>query len=200
METDVKEWLDKNGMAFLRNIGIKEGQIVLDFGCSVGHYAIPAAKVVGKKGKVYAVDNDIKSLNELMEIAKREDLKNIVTMHTQSVELKINLKNESVDVILLYDILHYMDVMERNKIYNEFYRVLKNDALLSVYPKHNKLDEPLWNLSDMQLEDVIKEIESAKFNFEGQFYKKLIHDDNYNMGYILNFTKSKKGDGCDRSI
>jgi len=192
METDVKEWLRESGIIFLKNIGIKEGQVVLDFGCSVGHYAIPAANVVGEKGKVYAVDNDKKSLNEMMEIATRENIKNIVPMYTQSAELKINLNDESVDVILLYDILHYMDVMERNKIYNESYRVLKNDALFSVYPKHNKLDEPLWNLSDMQLEGIIKEIEGAKFNFEGQFYKKLIHDNNYNSGYILSFTKKQK--------
>ncbi len=189
MEKDVKEWLKESGIIFLKNIGIKKGKVILDFGCSVGHYAIPAAKLVGEKSKVYAVDNDIKSLNELMEIAKRENIENIVPMHAQSTELKINLKDESVDVILLYDILHYMDVIQRNKIYNESYRILKNDALLSVYPKHNKLDEPLWNLFDVRLEDVIKEIESAKFNFEGQFYKKLIHDDKYNMGYILNFTK-----------
>lgn len=189
MEADVKGWLKEVGKIFLKYIGIKEGHVVLDFGCSVGHYTIPAAKVVGKKGKVYAVDNDIESLNELMGIAKREGLKNIAPMHSQSAKLKISLKDESVDVVLLYDILHYMDITERNKIYNESYRVLKTDAILSVYPKHNKLDEPLWNLSDMQLEDVIKEIESVKFHFEGKFYKKLIHDDSYNMGYILNFTK-----------
>jgi len=189
MEADVKEWLKKKGMIFLKNISIKEGQVVVDFGCRVGHYTIPAAKVVGEKGKVYAVDKDIESLNELMCTAKTKSLKNIVPIHSQSAELKINLKDEAVDVVLLYDILHYMDVTERNKIYKESYRVLKTDALLSVYPKHNKLDEPLLNLSDMQLEDVVKEIESAKFHFEGKFYKKLIHDNNYNMGYILTFTK-----------
>jgi len=189
MEVDVKGWLKEVGKVFLKDIGIEERQVVLDFGCNVGHYTIPAAKVVGEKGKVYAVDNDIKSLNELMQTAEIEGLKNIVSMHSHSAELKINLKDKSVDVVLLYDILHYMNVTERNKIYNESYRVLKTDALLSVYPKHNKLDEPLWNLSDMQLEDVIKEIESAKFHFDGKFYKKLIHDNNYNMGYILTFTK-----------
>ena len=191
METDVKEWLRENGIIFLKNTGIKEGQVILDFGCGVGHYTIPAAKVVGEKGKVYAADNDIKSLNELMGTAKRENLNNIVPMHSQT-KLKINLTDESVDVVLFYDVLHYMDVTERNKIYNESRRILKTSALLSVYPKHNKLDEPLSNLSDMQSEDIIKEIESAKFHFEGKSYKKLIHDNNYNMGYILNFRKSKE--------
>ena len=176
MELDVKEWLKDKGKVFLKNIGIKEGQVILDYGCNVGHYTIPAADVVGNEGKIYAVDKDIESLNELMRTAKTKGLKNIVPIHDQSEELRIDLKNECIDAVLLYDVLHYMNIVERKKIYNECHRVLKADALLSVYPKHNKLDGPLWNLSDMQLEDVIKEIESAKFCFDGQFYKKLIHD------------------------
>ena len=189
METDIERWLRGEGKVFLEDIGIKRGQSILDFGCGTGHYTIPAAKVVGEEGQVYALDKDREVLNKLMQRVGSEGLKNIVSIGNQSEELKINLEDESVDVILLYDILHYLDVMERNKIYNESYRALKNGALLSVYPKHDKLDEPLWNLSDMRLEDVIEEIESAKFNFEGKFYKKLIHDNNYSKGYILSFTK-----------
>jgi ubiquinone/menaquinone biosynthesis C-methylase UbiE len=190
MNTDVKEWLDERGMAFLSDIGIRKGHIVSDFGCGEGHYTIPAAKVVGKRGKVYAVDKDRDSLNELMRTAKGEGLKNIVPMYNPSEDLKIDLRDESVDVFLLYDLLHYMGTTERDKIYKESHRVLKADALLSVYPKHNKLDEPLWNLSDMRLEDVIEEIEGTQFHFEGKLYRKLIHDDNYNMGYILMFKKT----------
>lgn len=190
MNTDVKEWLDEKGVAFLSDIGIRKGHIVSDFGCGEGHYAIPAAKVVGESGKVYAVDKDKASLNEMMRTAKGEGLENIVPMYHPSQEPKIDLKDESVDVFLLYDLLHYMDATERVRIYSESHRVLKAGALLSVYPKHNKLDEPLWNLSDMQLGDVIEEIEGAQFYFQGKLYRKLIHDDNYNMGYILMFRKT----------
>ena len=54
MNADIKKWLEKDGEQFLRKIGLKEGQTVLDFGCGEGHYAIPAAKIVSNKGKVYA--------------------------------------------------------------------------------------------------------------------------------------------------
>ncbi len=40
----------------LERAGIKEGQTVLDFGCGPGFYAIAAARMVGAKGKVYALD------------------------------------------------------------------------------------------------------------------------------------------------
>jgi len=41
MEIDVKEWLNREGEVFLEDIGIKKGDVVLDFGCGDGHYTIP---------------------------------------------------------------------------------------------------------------------------------------------------------------
>ena len=58
-----------------------------------------------------------------------------------------------------------MENLERKKIYEEIYRILKTGGLLSVYPKHCKSDEHLGNLSDMELDDVIEEINSPHFYF-----------------------------------
>jgi ubiquinone/menaquinone biosynthesis C-methylase UbiE len=159
----------------------------LDFGCDTGPYTIPAAKMVSKEGKVYAMDKDVESINKLMEIAKTKGLKNIIPIHTKSEESKINLESESIDIVLLYDVLHYMENLERKKIYEEIYRILKTGGILSVYPKHRKSDEPLWNLSDMELDDVKEEINSRHFYLQRKFFKKLLHNGNYNMGYILNY-------------
>jgi len=40
----------------LRAVGVRGGLTVLDFGCGSGNYSIPAAKIVGEKGKVYTLD------------------------------------------------------------------------------------------------------------------------------------------------
>ena len=189
MEIDVKEWLNGEGEVFLEDIGIKKGDVVLDFGCGDGSYTIPAAKVVRKEGKVYAMDKDVESINKLMEIAKTKGLKNIIPIHIKSEELKINLESESINAVLLYDVIHYMEALERKRIYEEIYRILKTGGLLSVYPKHRKSDEPLWNLSDMGLDEVIGEINSRHFYLQKKFYEKLLHNNNYNTGYILNFRK-----------
>ncbi len=189
MEIDIKEWLNGEGEVFLKDIGIKKGDVVLDFGCGTGYYTIPAVKMVKKEGKVYAMDKNIESMHKLMKIAKAKGLKNIISLHTKLEESKINLESKSVDVVLLYDVLHYVKTWERKRIYEETYRILKEDGLLSVYPKHHKSDGPLGNLSDMELDDVIEEINSSHFYLQKKFYKKLLHDENYNMGYILNFRK-----------
>lgn len=184
MNKDVKRWLEKDGTKFLKDIGIKEGQTVLDFGCGEGHYAIPAAKVVGGQGKVYAVDKDEKVLGRLMEVAKSKGLKNI-EVKKSSGELKIGLKDRSLDAVLFYDVLHYID--NKRKSFEEIARILKPGGLLSLYPKHHKLDS--HPLMEMNLEDIIEEAKIMGFNFEGRLYKELIHDEKCEKDYILNFRK-----------
>lgn len=55
-----------NVMSIVKNIrnikkeiirsGIKEGSHVLDYGCGPGFCTIPAAKIVGSQGMIYALD------------------------------------------------------------------------------------------------------------------------------------------------
>ena len=55
--------LEPGVLQLLKDVGIKAGQVVLDFGCGSGTYTVPAARTVGDKGKVYALDKDSKVLN-----------------------------------------------------------------------------------------------------------------------------------------
>jgi precorrin-6B methylase 2 len=84
VKTDVEMWIEKDGEDFLETIGIKEGQIVLDFGCGEGHYAIPAAKLVGEKGKVYAMDKDKQALDRLTQIIEKNNMKNVEVIKKES--------------------------------------------------------------------------------------------------------------------
>jgi len=186
---DINKWFQKDGLNFLKDIGVREGHTILDFGCGVGNYTIPAAKIAGNDGTVYAVDKDSSSLEIVERIAKSEGMENIVTINDNSKVLNINLKVNSVDVMLFYDVLHYIDKINRKTIYKNAYKILKPGAILSVFPKHRKADMPMWNLDEIDLEDIIKEIEASGFHLEQTFSKMLIHDDMYDEGYIINFRK-----------
>jgi len=89
----------------LQQIGIRSGQNVLDFGCGLGMYTIPVAKIVGEQGRVYALDKDNEALDELMQKVESAGLKNIKRMET-SGKLEIDLADESADVVLLFDVFH----------------------------------------------------------------------------------------------
>jgi ubiquinone/menaquinone biosynthesis C-methylase UbiE len=173
--------LELQALKVLTKIGIREGQVVLDFGCGPGTYTIPAAKIVGEQGRVYALDKDGKALDELMQKAKSVGLKNIERIDT-SGELKCGLADESIDSILLFDVFHHYyfpQMDERKRLLEEIYRILKSDGFISVWPKH----------MESEAED---EIKNANFYLERESSEMLIHDNkDRERGEILNFKKGK---------
>ena len=189
MNKDIEKWEEQEGVKFLRRIGLQPNQTVLDFGCRVGHYTLPAAKVVGNKGIVYAVDKEQQALNELEQKAAHLNLKNIRTINT-SGRIQIDLENDSIDVVLSYDVLHYHKKGERKKLYAEAYRVLKQDGLFSVYPKHTLEDNPIREFRSLSVSNVKQEIEDSNFVFEKKHCGLISHDDGLNQGCVLNFRKT----------
>ena len=192
MKENIKKWIERDGQNFLTGLGIKKGQTVLDFGCGKGHYTIPAVKIVGNKGEVYAIDKDKKALKELLSLAESEELKNIKTIIPKK-ELQIfEISDCFIDVVLLYDIIHL--VSDRGELYEEVYRILKLNGLLSIYPKHYMnngiADDAGWRLKNISLKDIIKEVEKVNFRLEKKLFEKLLHEDYFDEGYILNFRKS----------
>jgi len=183
------EWWERDGgVRFLKEIGLRCDQYVLDFGCRVGHYTIPAAKVVGNKGIVYAVDKESEALNKLGRKVTALNLTNIRVTKT-SAQTKLSLESRVIDVVLLYDVLHYFGKNERTKLYHEAFRVLKQGGLLSVYPKHSAEDNPMMELQHIRSADVRREILSSGFQFERRYCGIISHDDGLNKGCVLNFRK-----------
>jgi len=190
MNKAMTQWETVDGGKFLKKIGLKSAQRVLDFGCRLGHYTIPAAKIVGNKGIVYALDKEQQALDELRQKATDLNLKNIRIIST-SDKIQIDLENDSIDVVLFYDVLHYHEKKEREKLYAEAHRVLKQDGLFSVYPKHTLEDNPTREFRNLSVSDVKQEIEDSKFVFERKLCDLISHDDSLNQGCVLNFRKNK---------
>jgi len=187
----MEQWEQQQGVAFLRKIGIKPGQTILDFGCRVGHYTIPASKIVGSEGIVYAVDKEQQALSELDQKAIHLNLKNIRTINS-SGQIQIDLESDSADVVLFYDVLHYHEKKDREKLYTEAYRVLKQEGLFSVYPKHTLEDKPIMEFQNMSLGTIKQEIQNSNFVFEKKYCGLISHDDGLNRGCVFNFRKKKE--------
>ena len=173
--------LDSRILEVLQQIGIRRGQTVLDFGCGYGTYTIPVAKVINKQGRVYALEKDKEALDELMQRSESAGLKNIERMET-SGELEIELNDESVDVVLLFDVFHsfyFPQARDRRRLLGEIYRIMRPSAFLSI---------SVWpNLMESESED---EIKHANFRLEKEVYETLT-DGNKDLETrrILNFRK-----------
>jgi ubiquinone/menaquinone biosynthesis C-methylase UbiE len=190
---DVQRWIKNDGLLYIKGMGIKKGQTIVDFGCNTGHYTIPAARVAGPHGKVYAIDREQTAVDQLMKSAQAEAPGNIIPVisHKPFIDLPV----VSADAVLIYDVLHYLNPVERKNLFQSAYTVLKDAGILSVFPKHSRSDRPRWHLEKLSVSDVVKEIRRCNFDILEWQEKRIIHDDRIEAGTIINFRKSK-----DRSI
>ncbi len=133
-------WRDKfhDPGKVLQRVGIREGQTILDFGCGLGGYTIPAAEMVGERGKVYALDIHPLAIEAVEKNARKKRMTNITTILS---DRDTGLPDESVDVILLYDTIH--GIGDKQALLKELHRVLKSDGFLSVSDHHLKEDGTL---------------------------------------------------------
>lgn len=125
--------------------GLKPGQKVLEVGCGPGFFTIPAAKIVGKKGSVYALDNNPAAVGAVRRKIEKKGLKNIDVMLTDASET--GLPDESFDVAFLFGVIHALDDLDA--VIREMHRVLKMKGILAVQKT------PRWSEKKL-LENVTK--------------------------------------------
>jgi len=117
----------------LKEIGIKPGFHVLDYGCGPGGYIIPLAKLVGESGKIYALDIHPLAVRNVRDIASKKQLTNVETILS---DCQTGLPDNSLDAVLLFDAFHHLN--DSDMVLRELHRVLKPDGILSFSDHHMK--------------------------------------------------------------
>jgi ubiquinone/menaquinone biosynthesis C-methylase UbiE len=115
-----------NPEQILQTIGLCQGMTFADVGCGDGFFTILAAKAVGEKGKVYAVDTDESAIEKLKNKAKEENLKNI-TANIGKAEETVLCKG-CADFVFYSMVLH--DFYNPEKVLQNAHEMLKPDGLL----------------------------------------------------------------------
>ncbi len=115
----------------LKEVGIKPGFYVLDYGCGPGAYVTAAAELVGESGKIYALDIHPLAIQKVRKIASKKQLANVETVLS---DCETGLPDDSVDVALLYDIFHVLS--NPDGVLAELQRVLKPNGILSFSDHH----------------------------------------------------------------
>ena len=86
------------------SLGLREGITFMDIGCGYGFFTIPAAQIIGEKGKVYAVDIDAASIDHLKREAAEKGLQNIYTEVAEAEETVFC--RECADIVFYNTVLH----------------------------------------------------------------------------------------------
>ena len=117
-----------NPYNLLNAAGLKPGQKVLEVGCGPGFFTIPAARIVGEKGRVYALDINPVAVETVRRKIKERGLKNVEVILANAS--KTGLPEESIDVAFLFGVIHALDDVDA--VMQEMHRVLKVRGVLSI--------------------------------------------------------------------
>ena len=120
----------------LREIGIKPGNRVLDYGCGPGSHIVPLSSLVGTSGEIFALDVHPLAIKSVEDISSKKRLKNVKAIQSNC---ETGLSDQSLDVVLLYDTYH--DLNNPDEVLREINRTLKAEGILSFSDHHMKDEE-----------------------------------------------------------
>ena len=139
---------------------IAEGKNVADIGAGSGWFTTRAAKRVGEKGKVYAVEINQEYIDYINNRAKKENFLNVQTV--LGTEDNPKLADNSVDAVLILKTYH--EIAQPVKVLQNIKKSLRKDALLGVIDKNGKGDD-----HGIDKEKVIEEAKRAGFVLKEEF-------------------------------
>jgi len=115
----------------IRQFGIKEGMLVADFGAGSGAYALAAVEVVGRSGKVYAVEVQKEFLESVTKAAQEKRLSNIEVIWGDIENLGgTKIGDQQVDAVILSNVL--FQVADKKGVVAEAKRILKPHGMVLV--------------------------------------------------------------------
>ncbi len=136
-----------NPQSILSAFALRPGMHVADVGSGTGFFAIPAAELVGPKGRVYAVDLSVEMLEDLQTKLRKAPSRNVEAL--RSTEDRIPLPDASVEFVFMACVLHELDgpgtLLEARRILRPKGRLgivdWKKEEMEFGPPKAHRLDE-----------------------------------------------------------
>jgi ubiquinone/menaquinone biosynthesis C-methylase UbiE len=137
----------KNPYRSLETAGLKSGQKVIEVGCGPGFFTIPAAKMVGDNGIIYAVDVNQRANKRVEEKMRKYGIDNIKPILGNAADS--GLQDSSIDLAFIFGLRYIAGGL--SNLISEMYRVIKSGGILS-FEKTTGSDDKL-----------VEEVERAGF-------------------------------------
>lgn len=112
----------------LINLNLKEGDIMADIGCGIGYFTIPASKIVGESGKIFAMDISSEMLQDVEIKINEDSISNIEPILTEENNLK--LEDNAVTFAFISFVLHEAD--EKENFLSEIKRIISPEGKIAI--------------------------------------------------------------------
>lgn len=112
----------------LINLNLNKGDIVADIGCGIGYFSIPASKIVGDSGKIFAMDISPEMLEDVKIKINENNISNIEIILTDENNLK--LEDNKVTFAFISNVLH--ETNNRESFVEEIKRILSPKGKIAI--------------------------------------------------------------------
>jgi len=134
--------------------GLKIKDIFLDIGCGIGYFSIPASRIIGIEGRVFALDTSSEMLEELKRRIYKKNIKNIIPIFSEPY--RFPLESNAGTFALISNVLH--EVEDKISFLEETNRVLIRCGTLCIVEWQKKETERGPPLEDRINESEIKNL------------------------------------------
>ena len=173
----------------LDQFGLQKGMRVADFGAGSGFYALTAAKLVGDKGKVYAVDIQKDLLVRLKKEAAAKKILNVeIIWGDLEKEGGAKLKDDSVDRVIISNLL--FQIGKKESLVKEAARVLKPNGKVLVID----WTDSFGNLGPQEKDVFGKEAARTLFENGGFSLERTIDAGAHHYGLVFSNVRNKNSD------
>ncbi len=105
MGSRLRKWL-MNPIKTLQIADVQPSQNILEVGCGTGFFTIPAAKMIGDKGNLIAMDASSGFLKVVTKKVKNTNLNNVSVVQRDA--LNTGLETASIDKVLLFGVIPFL--------------------------------------------------------------------------------------------
>ena len=131
---------------------IKVGMTILDMGCGPGFFSVELAEMVGKSGRVIAVDLQEGMLRKLKNKIKGTELEKRISLH-QCEKNRIGV-SVGVDFVLAFYMVH--EIPNPDEFFKEIQSILKPNGQVFIV-------EPPFHVSKTAFEETVKKAGTSGF-------------------------------------
>jgi len=157
---------EEHTQELLDALNVQPGQVVCDVGCGNGYYTLKLARLVGKGGRVLALDIQPEMLSLLSARAKKKGITNVTPILGTVADPK--LPEEKIDILLLVDVYHEFSHPEL--MLRALRRSLKPDGrLVLVEFRGEDPAVPIKPLHKMTKKQILKELPANGFRLVEEY-------------------------------
>jgi ubiquinone/menaquinone biosynthesis C-methylase UbiE len=130
-----------------KTLGLKENQVVVDYGCGPARYIKNASEAVGPKGKVIAIDIHPLAIENVNKQIKKYGLKNVEAVQADGYSCSI--KNNTADVVYALDMFHMIE--QPKKLLTELARIVKPNGTVIIEDGHQARSKTISKIENSGL-------------------------------------------------